>query len=43
MYKFLAPELSAQLRVAATGSPRVTFSFTPTEPVLDFLAIDINK
>ena len=33
MYRFLAPELSAQLRVAATGSPLVTLNLTPTAPV----------
>ena len=41
MYRFLAPELSAQLSVAATGSPRVILSLTPTRPVLTFLAIKI--
>ena len=37
--RFLAPELSAQLRVAATGSPLVILSLTPTAPVLVFLAM----
>ena len=41
MYRFLAPELSAQLRVAATGNPLVILSLTPTLPVLVFLAIKI--
>jgi hypothetical protein len=39
MNKFLAPELSAQFIVAATGRPRVILSLTPTAPVFDFLAI----
>jgi hypothetical protein len=39
--KFLAPELSAQFMVAATGRPRVILSLIPTAPVFDFLAIAI--
>jgi hypothetical protein len=35
MYKFLAPELSAQLMVAATGRPKVMRNlFPPTPPFL---------
>ncbi len=37
--RLLAPELSAQLRVAATGNPLVILSLIPTAPVLDFLAM----
>ena len=39
MNKFLAPELSAQFIIAATGRPRVILSLIPTAPVFDFLAI----
>lgn len=36
MYRLLAPELSAQLTVAATGRPVVTLSLTPTRPAAAF-------
>jgi hypothetical protein len=34
MYKFLAPELSAQFMTAATGKPRVILNLEPTAPLL---------
>ena len=43
MNKFLAPELSAQFNVAATGNPLVILSLIPTEPVLFFFFFKIKN
>lgn len=39
MYRFLAPVLSAQFMVAATGRPRVMRNLLPPTPPLRFVAI----